>query len=318
MVVTTPILRCLKQQSECSIHYLCYEKNTNVITSNPYIDKIIPIKKLNRDVLKKLNAEQYDIIIDLHKNLKSFIIKNSLTAKYYSFDKVNLEKWLYVNFKIDRLPSGKHLIDRYFDGISQLNITNDGKGMDFPIPEQEISTFNKNHTLPKQYHVLVLAATYYTKRIPDEKCEDIVAGSRLPVILLGGRDVLDIAQKIHLSFPDKTIDLCGKISLYASAYVITQCDTVFTSDTGLMHISAALQKKIVMVWGCTHPKFGMFPYYGHSHKSLAFDMEVSDLPCRPCSKLGHAECPKKHFKCMREHNFSDNPALKNFINTQKI
>jgi hypothetical protein len=41
----------------------------------------------------------------------------------------------------------------------------------------------------------------------------------------------------------------------------------------------------------------MYPYYP-ANKILDQYFEVKDLPCRPCSKIGYAECPKKHFNCM--------------------
>ncbi|MFQ5334836.1 MAG: hypothetical protein ACE5DN_02055, partial [Flavobacteriales bacterium] len=46
------------------------------------------------------------------------------------------------------------------------------------------------------------------------------------------------------------------------------------------------------------PAFGMYPYLraGDGNSRI---FEVNDLRCRPCSKLGHRKCPKKHFYCMQ-------------------
>jgi heptosyltransferase-2 len=42
----------------------------------------------------------------------------------------------------------------------------------------------------------------------------------------------------------------------------------------------------------------MYPY------RTAFEkLEVKGLDCRPCSKIGYKECPKKHFKCMNDISF---------------
>jgi ADP-heptose:LPS heptosyltransferase len=72
---------------------------------------------------------------------------------------------------------------------------------------------------------------------------------------------------------------------------------VLTNDTGLMHVAAAFKKKIISFWGNTVPVFGMIPYKPHPNSKR---FEVEGLKCRPCSKLGHAKCPKKHFKCMND------------------
>jgi ADP-heptose:LPS heptosyltransferase len=72
---------------------------------------------------------------------------------------------------------------------------------------------------------------------------------------------------------------------------------IITHDTGMMHIAAAFRKKIYSVWGNTVPEFGMNPYLSASNSKI---IEVKNLRCRPCSKIGYAKCPKGHFKCMQE------------------
>ena len=68
-----------------------------------------------------------------------------------------------------------------------------------------------------------------------------------------------------------------------------------------MHIAAAFQKKIVVLWGNTVPKLGMYPYYG-DNEDKAHYFEVPDLSCRPCSKIGFKQCPKGHFDCMKKQD----------------
>jgi ADP-heptose:LPS heptosyltransferase len=87
------------------------------------------------------------------------------------------------------------------------------------------------------------------------------------------------------------------LSLQQSASIIKQCNKVITNDTGLMHIAAAFNKPIVSLWGNTIPEFGMFPYMPkQSNKSQL--IQIKNLSCRPCSKIGYSSCPKGHFNCM--------------------
>jgi ADP-heptose:LPS heptosyltransferase len=67
-----------------------------------------------------------------------------------------------------------------------------------------------------------------------------------------------------------------------------------------MHIAAALKKDIFSVWGNTIPDFGMYPYMAGSRSQI---FEVEGLRCRPCSKIGYKNCPRKHFNCMEQQNF---------------
>jgi len=61
----------------------------------------------------------------------------------------------------------------------------------------------------------------------------------------------------------------------------------------------SFKKKIVSIWGNTVPEFGMYPYHPHSESAI---FEIKGLKCRPCSKIGFKECPKKHFKCINDMN----------------
>jgi len=82
---------------------------------------------------------------------------------------------------------------------------------------------------------------------------------------------------------------------------LSDAKQVLTGDTGMMHIAAAFHKKIVVLWGNTVPKFGMYPYYG-KQDNRAIHFEVPNLSCRPCSKIGFAACPKTHFDCMKKQD----------------
>ena len=101
-------------------------------------------------------------------------------------------------------------------------------------------------------------------------------------------------------FSDSQIlNLVGKINLEQSASIVKNADSVLTNDTGLMHIAAAFHKNIVSVWGNTVPELGMYPYLPKEPEKCHI-IECKDVRCRPCSKLGFKECPKKHFRCMME------------------
>ena len=65
------------------------------------------------------------------------------------------------------------------------------------------------------------------------------------------------------------------------------------------HIAAAFQKEIISIWGNTIPEFGMYPYYEKGVNNNV-SVEVQNLGCRPCSKIGFDECPKGHFRCMKD------------------
>jgi ADP-heptose:LPS heptosyltransferase len=199
-----------------------------------------------------------------------------------------------VNAKVNFLPS-KHLVDRYFDALSPLAIQNDGWGCEFYLDKEKINAeiAGLHETT---YDVIVLGAAHATKRISLEKARDILRLHRRTTLLIGGKDVVVMAALLKKEFPN----------MHESAFIIRHAKMVFTGDTGMMHLAAAFQKKMVVLWGNTVPSFGMYPYYGPNNKDQSLYFENKTVGCRPCSKLGFAKCPKGHFDCMEKLVIDEN------------
>ena len=299
IVLTTPILRCIKQQlKDVELHYVTKHNFLSVIDNNIYVDKVFTIKDSLKDVIPQLKKENYDYVIDLHHNIRTLRLKTALGKKSFSFNKLNWEKFLIVHFKKNKLPP-IHIVDRYFETLQPLGVKNDGKGLDYFINEKD--EIDIPSTLPTLFHddynALVVGGSYFTKQIPINKLKEICTKSSLPLILLGGKEDAAIAEQVYQFHKNKTINLCGKLNLNQSASIIQQANKVITSDTGLMHIAAAFKKDIISLWGNTIPEFGMGPYLAGKNSQI---LEVKGLSCRPCSKLGYKKCPKGHFKCMND------------------
>ncbi len=304
IVLTSPVVRCLKQQLGAEIHFLCKTSFRTLLEVNPNIDKTYSIKKDVKEVIPALKAEHYDVIIDLHKNIRSLQVRSALGVKSYSFDKINLAKWLIVNFKINRLPD-KHIVDRYLAATAILGVKNDGKGLDYFIPkDQEVDLndlaqqFNFGESLQK-YTAFAIGAAHATKRLPQEKIIAICKSIKTPILLLGGPQEQETGSQVVTKSGSHVINTCGQMSLHQSASLVRQASEVISHDTGMMHIAAAFRKKIYSIWGNTIPEFGMYPYYpsGTNHNT---NIEVEGLSCRPCSKIGSEQCPKGHFRCMND------------------
>ncbi|MEQ9415680.1 MAG: glycosyl transferase, partial [Cyclobacteriaceae bacterium] len=113
IVLTTPVIRVLKTQVDnAEIHYATKARFAGLLKENPYVDKLHLLDDKLGLLITDLKREKFDHIIDLHNNLRTRIIKFSLGVKSSSFNKLNWEKWLMVNLKINKLPS-LHIVDRY-------------------------------------------------------------------------------------------------------------------------------------------------------------------------------------------------------------
>ncbi len=300
IVLTTPVIRCLKEQVEgAEVHYFTKKAFLPVLAGNPYIDQIHVLDNSLSEIIKQLKQINFDYVIDLHHNLRTTIVKTRLNILAFSFNKLNIEKWLLVNMRINRLPN-VHIVDRYLETTKVFDINNDGKGLDYFIdPKDEIGINDLPATHQNGYAGFVIGAKHSTKRLPRTKIVSIVQKLKLPVIMMGGKEDFEDGEFIQQQVGELCYNACGKYNLGQSASLVKKANVVITHDTGLMHIASAFHKKIISIWGNTIPEFGMYPYLPHSDSQI---IEVKGLKCRPCSKIGYKACPKGHFKCMNEIN----------------
>ncbi|MFA8299037.1 MAG: glycosyltransferase family 9 protein [Hyphomicrobiales bacterium] len=308
VVLTTPVIRCVKQQTkDAEIHFLVKKNFATVLEANPYVDNIHVFDGDLRQTVIDLKRQNFDFVIDLHKNLRSLRIKRALGAPSSAFDKLNLKKWLLVNFKRNKMPD-IHIVDRYMDTVAELGVKNDNKGLDYFIPDGykvDITSF------PKEFHSgyigIVIGGAHATKVFPENKLIELIQKIEKPVVLLGGPLDSIMGNRIVNACPDAAVfNSCGKYHLHQSASLVEQADKIISNDTGLMHIAAAFKKDIISIWGNTVPSFGMYPYVPEKEQEIKNNiLEVNDLPCRPCSKIGYDKCPKGHFKCMNNIKIED-------------
>lgn len=301
IVLTSPVVRCLKTQlPNIEIHYCTKPNFKSLVEHNHYISKVFYYNNNLSALVSELQKEKYDLIIDLHNNLRTLILKLRLGIESRSFRKMNFEKWLLVKLKINKM-NHSHVVDRYMETIENLGVVNDNEGLDYFIPIQdeiEIKSF------PSQFSAGFVAYTiggqHYTKKLPLPKMIELCRQITEPLVLLGGKEDIENANAIIESCKSSNIyNACGLFNLNQSASIIKQATKVISHDTGLMHIAAAFKKPIISIWGNTVPSFGFTPY------QTSFQViENEKLNCRPCSKLGFSACPKGHFSCMNDFDFT--------------
>ncbi len=309
IIYTTPVVRCLKQKfPDAQIHFLTKKEFKYIYDHNPYLAKLHLLQPKLSHTIAEIKKEQFDLIVDLHNNLRTFIIKSILRIPSSTYKKDRINKWLALKFKSKRFVSSKHLVDRYMDTVTFLGVENDNRPIDYFIA----NAYSLDQLLPvshqQNYVAFIIGATHFTKRMPNEQIIEICKGIRVPIVLLGGKDVSDNAVVISNAIGEKVYDTCGLINLDQSVFLVSKASKVLGFDTGLTHISEAFDRPLASIWGgTTADLLGVYPY----QISDSFMAEV-ELECRPCSKFGLEKCPLGHFKCMK--NIPLVPIV-NFINS---
>jgi len=300
IVLTSPVARVLqKKYPTADIRFVTKPAYRQLVESSPYIKGVFTLNGELSELAKELKAFNPDLVVDLHHNLRTRILRTQIGGKWLAFKKLNVEKWLKVNLKITRLPK-QHIVERYVATLKPLGIEADEKGLDFFFPtdftEPKIPSNFENG-----FVALVIGAKLATKQLPKHKLISICNNLQKPIILIGGKEDVQLARSIKNAGNAQIWNTCGKFNMLESAFLISKSSVVVTHDTGMMHIAAAFNRKIVSVWGNTIPEFGMYPFLPQAKENYAI-AEVANLNCRPCSKIGFDICPKGHFKCMEEQD----------------
>ncbi len=294
IVLTSPVINALSENGY-EIHYLCKALFSSLLDNNPKVEKVWELKDSLDEVVNELKKQSFDYVLDLHNNLRSTQVKRALGVKSFKLDKPRVQNWLLTNvglFKKQR----KHIVDRFIEVAQPLLKTYDKPKVQFFIPKQIREECDQLH-LPDKFICINVGAAFYTKAIPKEHLERIIKSIKLPSVLIGGPNELSIGEFL-VRANSKTINLVGQLKIEGSAEIISRSLGVVTGDTGMMHIAAALNKKVWAVFGSTHPLLGFTPYYNSGNKSTIF--RNTNISCSPCTKQGRKKCPKTHFKCMFE------------------
>lgn len=308
IVLTSALVRCLYQSGYHHIDFLTKSNYLEVAKAIPYVNDVFTLKETLLDTAAMIRVQHYDFVIDLHHKIYTIALRLMLPKyKFFVWKKQSLQKRMYVITKQKRFLPSIPVAHSYFNAIEKLNIPYDYNGLAFQI---DINAIEIPITLPPNYNVWVMGATHFTKRMPIIIAAEIINSFTLPTLLIGGQDVKDDAESLHILTASNTINLCSRTNIATSAYLMQNANCTYTQDTGMMHIAAALGCTMVSFWGGTIAEMGFRPMVQEKADSII--IEKKDLSCRPCSKYGRKNCPQKHFSCMKlsSEYFKTIPLLK--------
>ena len=285
VLLTTPLIRSLKSKyPDINVDFVVKRQYSMVLKGNPYLRRIFFPDE-------EIDVTRYDVIVDLQNNLRSCRIRRKFEKRVVKFKKYSLDKYLLVNFKVNRLRELPAIPVRYAETVEKGLL--DESGLDLLIPDSVKSRL----TGDKQTIGICPGSRHFTKRYPAEKFIEVgnkLASEGFRVVVIGGEDEKNICAEISDSI-NGAINLSTENDLYQIAADMKRCDGIICNDSGLMHVACAVKVPVVVIFGSSVREFGFTPY-GNKHKVV----ERENLSCRPCSHIGKEKCPEKHFRCMLE------------------
>ncbi|MCW8805463.1 MAG: glycosyltransferase family 9 protein [Ignavibacteriaceae bacterium] len=293
ILLTTPLIRSIKRQNpEVQIDFVLKEEFIELVKNNPNLTDIHVYSKQSFEkqiLINTLISNNYEIVIDLQNNIRSKEITKQMQCQTFLFKKNDVKKFLLVNFKINRLKNAPPIPVRYAEAAG-INL--DDEGLDIFTDNVADSSLDLN----EKYIGLCPGAKHFSKRWPKEYFIELgkqLENSGYKVVLFGGLNEEELMGEIanHLSSP---LSLCGD-SILQSAADMKMCKAIYTNDSGAMHLACAVKVPVIAFFGSTVKEFGFFPY-----KANSIELDVENLPCRPCTHIGRKSCPLIHFKCMKD------------------
>jgi len=314
VIHTLPSLRALKKKFPgARITWVVESAAADLLKDNPDLDRVIvsdrkawagnlkKFKKIKETIseiaafIRILRDRRYDIVIDFHGLFKSavlaFMVKG---ARKLGYDSMQEMSGLFYSEKIPE-DMGKHAVDRYLDFPRYLGcIVEKAEFNIYPDAENEKnidSLFAKNNISSRDLLIAVSPQALWETKLWDNAkfallCDRIGAELGGKVIFTGGPG--GIIPGIRSQMKTHSINLEGMTTLRELAALYRRVALLVTTDSGPMHLAAAVNTPVVAVFGPTSP--ARTGPYGAGHTVIQ-----RDLSCAPCF-LKHCETKN----CMNE------------------
>lgn len=300
IILTTPVLKAFKEKyPDAVIDFLVLDKFKDSIEGVPYIDNLILFNKEKNDGIanmkkfaQELKKNGYDYIFDLHSKLRSKVIAKEIGVKCFTYKKRSWWKTLLVKMRVIKYKVDDTIIRNYFGAFKDFNLEYKGEDLTFTFPLEYATKFDKYVGLP----VMAPGASKNTKKWTPEGFGELAGliykkyGKE--TLLIGGKEDIEICEKIDEISGGHTINMAGKLSLKESGALLSRAGFLVTNDSGPFHIARGVKCRTFVLFGPTSP--GMFDF---DKSTVLIDRNEN---CSPCSLHGDKSCPKGHFNCMKK------------------
>ncbi len=310
VVLTTPVIRSLKQKfPQSQIFFLTKVQYQDLLTSDPYVFDLVGFDPQDKHkgisgffkLIRELNALEFDLLVDLHANLRSFLLRRLLKAGIkIKYDKRWLARFLLVHFKFLKAKPNP-TIDSYLKTLGKIGVSRCERNPRIFL-NQKSEDFLKDFVIEKKIEKddIVVGihpgAKWETKRWTEEKfarvCQVLIRKPELKVILFGDQEDQVAIERISSRTGDHKVSKAVNLPLSDLLGPIKRCDCFVTNDSGPMHIASAVGVPVVAIFGPTHPQLGFSPI-GSENVVLSANVE-----CSPCSLHGEKKCRKRARYCM--------------------
>jgi len=293
VLLSTSVIKPLYENG-ITLDFLTFEPFDQILKNDKRIRKVI---KLNKKDLKNIldlkrfskSLKDYDLILDLHSNLRSFFIGHFSGIPVVRYKKNSIKRRLYTKPILKKFIKDRfNVIDSYTQTLNRLGIKAKDIRPEVILEKYEIERIKRY--LPDNFVVIGAGARYKNKSYPYfQDVSKLFIKNGFNVVLIGSESDKRFDTK---KFPEGVIDLRGKLSLRESLSAISSAKVTISNDSAVAHMSRAVKTPVLMIYGATHPYFGFYPFEDEG------DYILKGLPCQPCDLHGKKECRYRNTDCL--------------------
>jgi predicted lipopolysaccharide heptosyltransferase III len=310
----TPLTRALREKyPEAKISWIVGDLSKDILLGNSFLDEIVVWDidewrsivstdlvagyQALRTLQKTLQAEQYDMVVDVHAQFVPGLItwKSGAPIRVGFANAKELASLFYTRKAVrnNNLP----ITQQYLGVLEALGVSEYNTDMIMPIAtehHQNAANIWEKYKINVTDKVIVLnpSTTWMTKCWPAECFAQLgnylLQEAGIKILLTGAKTDIPLVSQIRENINGDVVDIAGSTSLKDLAAIVQKCDLFVSGDTGPLHIAAAVGTPTLSLFGPTDPQ--VYTPLGEQHSSL-----LTTAPCRLCRRR---KCSK--FICMEQ------------------
>ncbi len=314
VIHTLPFLDVLRRRyPDAAIDWLIEEDAGQIIEGHPELDRIIVSRRktwqrsflrsgkrmeILREIVqfvRLLRSREYDLVIDIQGLLKSGLMTGLVKGKRkVGFSGGREGSSIFLTQPPFPVNYEQHALDRYLQGARHLGCETDLWNGDIPVgtsDKESVDRLIRENGLQDKPLIAINPMAKWATKLWDSKKFAVLAtrlqkGLDCNILFTGSRNDRPALEKIIQAMDSQPLNLAGRTTLKELAHLFSRCDLTVTTDTGPMHLAAAMGCPVVAIFGPTSPlRTGP---YGEGHVIVR-----EDLDCAPCFRK-HCD----HLSCM--------------------
>jgi len=289
VVLTTPCIRRLKDNFPgARIDYLAQAPFGDLLLGNPFLNKVMSVDfrtagtSGSLGLMWKLLRSRYDLAIDLLSNPRSALLTASTLARRRVGTYHLSRSWAY-NLNVRVPPSVRSAVEHHLEHLRALGLSAPAS-----LPELFVTEDDKKQgarllraagiEAPARTVLIQPGAKWQAKRWPSRRFAELarsLSADGLRAALLAGPGEEPYTRPVLSGRPE--FPIVSDLRLRELVCALSAAAGYVGNDGGPAHVSAALGKPTVVVFGPSEPDI-WFPYGAGGKAVCVYD----EIPCRPC------------------------------------